>query len=213
MAVLFFFCWYYPIGLYRNAELSDDTTLRGFKMFLFIWIYLLFTTTFTYLSTAGLESVDTAGSITSMIFNLLLIFCGVLVRKDAMPGFWHFLYRVNPFTYLVSGILSTGIARADVSCAANEYVSFAPPADQTCGTYMAPYIARSGGYLLDPAATDACRFCRLASTDAYLQNVDAPYGEAWRNFGLMWVYVGFNVVGAMALYWVMRVPKRAGAKK
>lgn len=76
MAVLFFCCWYYFIGLYRNAELSDDTTLRGFQMFLFIWIYLLFTTTFTYLITAGLESVDTAGSITSMIFNLLLIFCG-----------------------------------------------------------------------------------------------------------------------------------------
>ncbi|KAK0638318.1 ZEB2-regulated ABC transporter 1 [Lasiodiplodia hormozganensis] len=213
MAVLFFFCWYYPIGLYRNAELSDDTTLRGFKMFLFIWIYLLFTTTFTYLITAGLESVDTAGSITSMIFNLLLIFCGVLVRKDAMPGFWHFLYRVNPFTYLVSGILSTGIARADVSCAANEYVSFAPPANQTCGQYMESYIARNGGYLLDPAATDACRFCRLAGTDAYLQNVDAPYGETWRNFGLMWVYVGVNVVGAMALYWVMRVPKRGRTKE
>lgn len=129
-----------------------------------------------------------------------------------MPGFWHFLYRVNPFTYLISGILSTGVARAAISCAANEYLAFSPPANQTCGDFMQDYIARNGGYLLDPAATQACRFCRLDSTDVYLEGVNAPYAEAWRNFGLMWVYVGFNVIGALALYWAVRVPKVKKAK-
>jgi ATP-binding cassette subfamily G (WHITE) protein 2 (PDR) len=76
MAVIMFFSWYYPIGLYRNAEPTDSVTERSGLMFLFIWAFLLFTSTFTDLVVAGVETAETAGNIAQLLFSLTLIFCG-----------------------------------------------------------------------------------------------------------------------------------------
>lgn len=76
MGVIIFFCWYYPIGLYRNAEPTDAVTERGGLMFLFILTFLLFTSTFTDLVVAGIESAETAGNVAQLMFSLTLIFCG-----------------------------------------------------------------------------------------------------------------------------------------
>lgn len=53
----------------------------------------------------------------------------------------------------------------------------------------------------------------MASTNEFLQSISAPYSEAWKNFGIMWVYIGVNVLGALALYWVFRVPKKIHSEK
>ncbi|KAH9430509.1 hypothetical protein MCOR02_007844 [Pyricularia oryzae] len=37
MAVIMFFCWYYPVGLERNAILADQVTERGALAFLYLW--------------------------------------------------------------------------------------------------------------------------------------------------------------------------------
>jgi len=76
MAVIMFFCWYYPIGLYRNAEPTGAVTERGGLMFLYIWSFMLFTSTFTDLVVAGIESAETAGNIAQLMFSMTLIFCG-----------------------------------------------------------------------------------------------------------------------------------------
>ena len=71
---------------------------------------------------------------------------------------------------------------------------------------MKPYIKMAGGYLQNPNATDNCSFCPLSDTNAFLSSVTVDFADAWRNFGLMWVYIIFNVVGALVLYWLVRVP-------
>ena len=72
---------------------------------------------------------------------------------------------------------------------------------------MSAYIDKAGGYLKDPSATDQCTFCSLSSTDTFLAQVSSHYSDAWRNFGLMWVYIVFNIVAAVGIYWLARVPK------
>ena len=47
MAVVIFFCWYYPIGMYRNAIPAHQVHERGGLMFLFVLVFMLFTSTFT----------------------------------------------------------------------------------------------------------------------------------------------------------------------
>jgi len=76
MGVIIYFTWYYPIGLYRNAEPTDAVTERGALMFLFIWTFMLFTSTFTHFIIAGIESAETAGNLANLMFSLTLIFCG-----------------------------------------------------------------------------------------------------------------------------------------
>ncbi|KAL2859549.1 ABC drug exporter AbcA [Aspergillus pseudodeflectus] len=212
MSVIMFLCWYYPVGLYRNAEPTDAVTLRGAQMWLFIWTFLLFTSTFAHFMIAAFDNAENAGNLGNLLFILCLLFCGVLATPDQFPGFWIFMYRVSPFTYLVSGMLSVGLANTLVTCADNEYLHF-DPANGTCGEYMEPYRAANGGYVLNEGATADCSFCPIRDTNTYLATVSASYGDVWRNWGLMWVYIVFNIVAACGLYWYVRVPKKTDVKK
>jgi ABC-type multidrug transport system permease subunit len=147
------------------------------------------------------------------MFSLCLIFCGVLASPDSFPHFWIFMYRVSPFTYLVSGLLSSGLARSYVQCAQNEFVRFDSPQDSTCQQYISDYQSVAGGYLRDPNATSGCEFCSIETTDAFLTRLSVNYDDAWRNFGILWAYVIFNIFAALALYWLVRMPKTKRDKK
>ncbi|KAJ5658792.1 ABC multidrug transporter C [Penicillium longicatenatum] len=206
-AVLIFVCWYYPIGLYRNAEPTDAVHERGALMFLLIWTFLLFTSTFAHMIIAGIELAETGGNLANLFFSLCLVFCGVLATPSQMPGFWIFMYRVSPFTYLVSAMLSTGVSGTDVVCGSVEYLNFNPPSGETCYQYMSDYMTSYGGYLQFPNATSDCSFCSMKSTDTYLAQVGSYYSDAWRNFGFMWIYIIFNIFMAVFIYWLARVPK------
>ncbi|KFY53333.1 hypothetical protein V496_07698 [Pseudogymnoascus sp. VKM F-4515 (FW-2607)] len=211
MAVLIFFCYYYPIGLYRNAQPTDAVTERGGLMFLFIWQFLLFTSTFTNMVIAAIETAETGGNIANLMFMMTLVFCGVLASPNVFPRFWIFMYRLSPFTYLVDGMLSVGVANAAVVCAENELLHFEPAGNKTCLEYMSTFISGAGGKVLNPSATSECSYCALDSTNQFLAGISSSYGNRWRNFGLLWVYIIFNAVMALVLYWLVRVPK--GAKK
>lgn len=41
MSFILFVSWYYPIGLYRNAEASHAVVERGVTMFLLMWVYMV----------------------------------------------------------------------------------------------------------------------------------------------------------------------------
>ena len=211
MAVVMYFCWYYPIGMYHNA--TDNLHERGALMFLLIFMFLIFTSTFAHMVIAAIEDAETGGNIANLMFSLCLVFCGVLASPTALPGFWIFMYRVSPFTYLVSAVLSTGLANANVTCASNEYLTFDPQPGKTCAQYMQPYITGAGGYLQNPEATTDCSFCTTSSTNTFLASIGIDYNTAWRNFGIMWAYVVFNVVAALFLYWLARVPNKFGKKR
>ncbi|GFF23501.1 ABC transporter CDR4 [Aspergillus udagawae] len=212
MAFLIFVCWYYPIGLYRNAEPTNSVHERGALMFLLIWAFLLFTSTFAHMMIAGIELAETGGNLANLLFSLCLIFCGVLATPQSLPGFWIFMYRVSPFTYLVSGMLSTGVSGTNAVCDDVEFLHFDPPGNLTCKDYMSDYISLRGGYLENPSATSDCTFCTISSTDTFLAAVSSYYKDAWRNFGIMWAFIIFNIFAAVFIYWLARVPKGKRSK-
>ncbi|EUC42194.1 hypothetical protein COCMIDRAFT_104159 [Bipolaris oryzae ATCC 44560] len=212
MSVLLFLCWYYPIGLSHNAEATDSTALRGAQMWLFVWTFLMFGSTFAHFMIAASDTAENAGNTGNLLFTLCVIFCGILATPEQMPRFWIFMYRVSPFTYLVGGMLAVGVADSSVTCAANEYLRF-DPVNGTCGEYMAQYQAMAGGYVQNPSATANCAFCPMGDTNVFLKTVHADYSLVWRNFGLMWVYIVFNVFAACGLYYWARVPKRPTIQK
>lgn len=207
MAVIVFICWWFPIGLNANARLSNAEHSRGTLAFLFIWTFMLLCSTFAHLMIAGITNSETACNIGNVFAAIMLLFCGILSGPKAMPGFWLFAYRINPFTYLVEGLLGVGLAKIPVTCSEAELLQFEPAGNTTCGEYMSPFIAAAGGTLLNPDATDTCRYCTLSTSDAVLSSLGVDYDNRWRNWGLMWVFIMFNVVMAIFQYWLMRVPK------
>lgn len=212
-ATLLYFCWYYPIGLYNNAAVTDSVAERGALMWLFIVAFLLFSSTFAHMVIAGVDTAETGGNIANLMFSLTLIFCGVLAGPSQFPGFWIFMYRLSPFTYLVEGMLSTAVKDAAVECLDVDYLRFPPPAGQNCEAYLGQYIEASGGYLLDGQSTTNCSMCPLSRTNDFLRQVSINPNNSWRDFGIMIVYIVFNVFAALALYWLIRMPKNKKDKK
>ncbi|KAH7235656.1 ABC-2 type transporter-domain-containing protein [Fusarium tricinctum] len=212
MAVIMYFAWYYPVGLYNNASDAGQTTERGALMFLLLLAFLIFTATFSTMIIAGFETPEGGANVANLLFMLCLIFCGVLATKESLPRFWIFMYYVSPFTYIVGGMLATGVANTDVICAANELVPLEPPNGSTCVEYMGDYIKAVGGYFVDPDATENCQFCTIEKTNTYLAGVNIDYADRWRNFGVLWIYIAFNIVAALFIYWLARMPKNSFKK-
>lgn len=132
-----------------------------------------------------------------------------MVPKGDLPGFWIFMYRVSPLTYLISTLLSTSLAGTEVECSDLELLRFQSPEAITCGDYMEPFMGQAGGALKNSSAIGLCEFCPLRSTDDFLQQFDVAYENRWRDYGIMWGYIVFNIGAAVFLYWLMRVPKKS----
>jgi ATP-binding cassette, subfamily G (WHITE), member 2, PDR len=211
MAIFCFLVWFYPVGLYRNMEPTDSVDIRSFHTLLLVLVTFLFASSLAHLLIAGAPSEEVAGAFATLLSIMLYAFCGILAGPSSLPGFWIFMYRVNPFTYLVSSFMSTTLGQAPAHCADAEFQHFAP-ANGTCLEYMQQYMSMAGGYLRDEQAIDQCSYCQIDSTNQFLQRINANWDTRWRDFGLLWVYVAFNVAGAMFLYWLCRVPKGKKAK-
>ena len=100
-----------------------------------------------------------------------------------------------------------------VTCSEAETSIFNPPSGQTCQDYMAPYLTQAPGTLQNPMATSDCRYCALSVADQYLESSNIYWSERWRNFGLIWVYVVFNIAVATFLYYFFRVRTSSGKSK
>jgi ATP-binding cassette, subfamily G (WHITE), member 2, PDR len=168
----------------------------------------LFASSFAHVLIAGSPGEEVAGSLATLFTILMYAFCGILAAPSSLPRFWIFMYRVNPFTYLVSSFMSATLGEAPAFCASNEFLNFDSPEGKTCGEYMQSYISMAGGYLTDPQATGTCNYCQLSSTTEFLLNINVDFGDRWWHLGILFVFIVVNVVGAFGLYWLCRVPRK-----
>ncbi|PWY89778.1 ATP-binding cassette transporter [Aspergillus heteromorphus CBS 117.55] len=198
-SVIAYACYYYPI--YGANQASHRQGL----MLLFVIQFYVFTSTFAALVISALPDAETGGSIATLMFMMALTFNGVMQPPQALPGFWIFMYRVSPLTYLIAGITATGLHGRAIQCATEEMSVFNPPSGQTCGEYMSQYLQTAAGQLYNPTATQGCQYCQLQNADQYLASSEIYYVQRWRNFGIGWAYVGFNIMGTVALYYMFRV--------
>ncbi|KAF2014159.1 ABC-transporter [Aaosphaeria arxii CBS 175.79] len=201
MGILVFACYYYPIFTSDGIQSSERQGL----ILLYMIQFFVFGSTFAHALIAGLPDAETAGNIATFLFSMCLVFNGVMQPPQALPGFWIFMYRVSPFTYWISGVASTGSADRVVNCASNELAVLDPPSGQSCGEYLSPYASAAGGQLLNPDATSQCQYCPLTISDQFLGSVAISYHDRWRNFGIFWAYIVFNIFIAVLFYYCFRV--------
>jgi ABC-type multidrug transport system permease subunit len=201
LGIVVFASYYYPIYTTDGIQSSE----RQGIILLFCIQFFIFGSTFAHALIAGLPDAETAGNIATFMFSLTLVFNGVMQPPQALPRFWIFMYRVSPLTYWVSGVASAGLAGKPVVCADNELAVLNPPTGQSCGTYLADYVKQAGGNLLNPTAMQNCRYCALSTSDQFLSSVAIKYDTRWRDFGIVWAYVVFNVFAAVCFYYFFRV--------
>jgi ABC-type multidrug transport system permease subunit len=135
-----------------------------------------------------------------------------LASPTQLGKFWIFMYRVSPFTYLVSAVLSTGLSGSKAVCSDIELLKLDPPSGQNCGSYLNQYAVDYGAHLQNPNATEGCEICSIQTTDQFLEALSIYFDDHWRNVGLLFVYIVVNIFGALLLYWLIRVPKKWSRK-
>jgi ATP-binding cassette subfamily G (WHITE) protein 2 (PDR) len=70
---------------------------------------------------------------------------------------------------------------------------------------MANYTLMAGGIVYNPNTTLNCESSSITDTNVFLGALSSECSERWRNFGLMWVYIVVNMLGAIFVYWLVRV--------
>lgn len=199
-AILIWACFYYPIVGIQSSE-------RQGLVLLFCIQLLLYASSFAQMTVAALPDSQTAASIVTLLVIMSLTFCGVLQTPGALPGFWIFMYRLSPFTYWVSGIVSAQLHDRVVDCSATETAMFSAPSGQTCGEYMQDYLTQAPGRLQNPDSTSDCQYCPLQVADQFMAGSEIYWDDRWRNFGILWAYILFNTFIAVSTYWAFRVKK------
>lgn len=116
------------------------------------------------------------------------------------------MYRVSPFTYWIGGIVGTELHGREITCATREANIFNPPSGMTCGEYLQPLLEQAGS-LANPDATSQCRYCTVTTADQLLAASGIFWSQRFRNFGIMWAYIAFNMFMAVMLYYLFRVKR------
>ncbi|KAF4947363.1 hypothetical protein FSARC_13984 [Fusarium sarcochroum] len=204
--ILMFATFYYPI-------VGVQSSARQGLVLLFMIQLMLYASSFAQMTIAAFPDALTASGIVTLLVLMSLTFCGVMQAPTALPGFWIFMYRVSPFTYWVAGIVSTELGGRAISCSVDETSIFDPPTNRTCGEYLADFLRTAPGQLQNPDATEQCQYCSLTNADQFMAGSNIYYSERWRNFGIVWAYIAFNIFIAVFSYYVFRVKKWSFGKK
>ncbi|KAA8647011.1 hypothetical protein EYZ11_000144 [Aspergillus tanneri] len=187
-AVIFFLPLYYIPGFQAASSRA------GYQFFM-ILITEFFAVTLGQMIAALTPNSFIAAQINPPITILFSLFCGVMVPKPQIPKFWRvWLHQLDPFTRIVSGMVTTELYGRPVVCRPNEYNHFQAPPGQTCGEYMQPFFDRGGlGYLAENA-TQACKYCAFKVGDQFYQTFTMNFDHRWRDLGIYIAYIGSNLI-------------------
>ncbi|KAG1807446.1 ABC-2 type transporter-domain-containing protein [Suillus subaureus] len=196
---LFFLCWYWTVGFATNRA--------GYTYLMYGVVFPLYYTTIAEAVGAMAPNAVIASLLFSTVFSFVVIFNGVLQPFRAL-GWWKWMYRVSPFTYLVEGLLGQAIGGQLINCASDELVPINPPSGLSCAAYMDPFISSAGGYLTNPDATTECLYCPYRTTDQFMfSSFNILDSHHWRNTGIVLGIVVFNVCAIFAFTYIFRIRK------
>lgn len=205
-AVLYFFCFYYTVGL-------PTATNRAGPVFLIMLLY-----EFIYTGIGQFIAAYTPNAVAATLVNPLIIFtlvgfCGVIVPYSQLQNFWkYWLYYINPFKYLTGSLLTFTTYDVQVNCLESEFAVFNPVANQTCGEYLGSYLQNmgQGANLTNPEALMDCRVCQYKTGQDFLRTVNLPeFYYGWRDTGIVALYV---LSGYGCVYLLMKLRTKATKK-
>lgn len=187
-SVVFFLPLYYMPGF----QVASDRA--GYQFFIILTTEL-FSVTLGQMIASLTPSMFVSSQFDPFLMIVFSMFCGVTIPAPQMPRFWSaWLYQLDPFTRLISGMVTTALHELPVKCTQAELNTFTAPDGQTCGEYMQPFFSRGGlGYIADNA-TSACEYCAYAVGDQYYEQLGMSFDNRWRDLGIYIAFIGSNLV-------------------
>ncbi|KAA8646438.1 hypothetical protein EYZ11_000293 [Aspergillus tanneri] len=204
-AVWYFLCWYYCTKLPHNSNKAGATF---FIMLIYEFVY----TGIGQFIAAYAPNPTFAALVNPLVISTLVLFCGIFVPYAELNAFWkYWLYYLNPFNYVVAGMLTFDIWDSKVTCSENELAIF-DPANGTCAEYLKDYIAKAGRSinLINPDARSNCRVCQYKRGSDFLRTLNINhYYYGWRDVGIS---VIFAISGYALVFGLMKLRTKASKK-
>ncbi|KAI1651187.1 ABC-2 type transporter-domain-containing protein [Daldinia loculata] len=186
-SVIFFVPLYYIPGF------QTESSRAGYQYFM-VLITELFSITLAQCIAALSPSPFVASQFDPFIVITFSMFCGVSIPAPQMPAFWRsWLYQLDPFTRLIGGTVTTALDDLQVNCRPWELNSFTAPEGQTCGEYMAPFLEKGAGYIVDNA-TSLCQYCAYKVGNEFYEPLGFKFDYRWRDLGIFLAFVGSNLI-------------------
>ena len=66
---------------------------------------------------------------------------------------------------------------------------------------MQAYVSQAGGYV-QTGADGLCEVCQYATGDEFGRQFSVYYYNIWRDFGIMWAFIGFNFAVVFLATWL-----------
>jgi ABC-type multidrug transport system permease subunit len=187
---LFFLPWYFAVGFWHGFSESDRAS-RGAYQWLMIMLFEMWWSTFGQVMSALSPNAQTATTFSTLFASFVITFNGVLQPLRQLNNFWHWMYYLSPFTWLISGLMSNSVSGTKIVCSTTEINIFNPPSGQTCLEYAGTFI-QNAGEIYNPNATTNCQYCRYSIADQYLATVNMSY-------------VIFNATMVVVAFWLTKV--------
>lgn len=189
-------CFYYTVGFPSDSN-------RAGPVFLLMVIYEFMYTGIGQFVAAYAPNAIAASLINPLVITMLTNFCGVMVPYPQITEFWRYwMYYLNPFTYLMGGLLTFTLWGKEVTCKESEFAIFDPPSGQSCQEYLSTYLQGLGrsANLVNPDAMAGCRVCQYRSGNDYLATVNIrSYSQGWRDIGIcvLFAFSSYGLVYAL----------------
>ncbi|GAA6062867.1 hypothetical protein JCM10212_000789 [Sporobolomyces blumeae] len=201
-AIAFYLLFYFPIGFNTSSD-------RAGYAFAMILATELFAVTLGQAVAALAPTIYSAAMTNPFLLVIFSLFCGVTVPPNVMPSFFSsWLYYLDPFTWIIAGLVPNELHDLPVVCKESEFSIFSPPAGRTCGDWVAAYIEIAGGYVNNPDATSNCQYCTYASGEDFMRPLGLSWDKRGSSIGYFVCYIVFNCFVTVVASRYLRYAKR-----
>ncbi|EAS31144.3 ABC transporter [Coccidioides immitis RS] len=185
-------CFFLP--LYYIPGLQSASSRAGYQFFM-ILITEFFAVTLGQTISALTPSTFIAMLLNPPVIIIFFLFCGVSIPRPQIPKFWRvWLYELDPFTRLMSGMIVTELHDRPVTCKPEELNRFVPPPGQDCFSYMKEFFANGGPGYLVKNATDICEYCAYKVGDQFYKPFGMEFSNRWRDLGIFLCFIASNLI-------------------
>ncbi|THH33132.1 hypothetical protein EUX98_g1017 [Antrodiella citrinella] len=204
-AFIYWVLMVWPMGFGKGAAGTNGNGLQ----FLVVLFVELFGVTLGQFIGAISPNIQTAALFNPFLGLILTQFCGVTIPFPTMAKFWRsWLYQLDPYTRVLSAMLSTELHGLEITCKPDEFIPFHPPSGQSCQQWAGEFVNNFGGYLNNVNATSDCQYCQYRVGDQFFVPLNIEYDNRWRDTFIMFCYFIFNVLATILASRLLRYAKR-----
>ncbi|CAK5280362.1 unnamed protein product, partial [Mycena citricolor] len=203
-AIVYWLLMVYPIGFGQGSAGQNG---NGFQLLVTIFM-MLFGISLGQLVAAISPSVQVAALFNPFLTLVLSTFCGVTLPHTSNSLWWTWLYQLVPYTRGISSMVVTELHGLPIRCNSDEFSIFNPPSNNTCVQWAQDFINIAGGYLDNPSATSACRYCQYKVADEFYTPLGMSFSNRWRDVFIVLVFAVFNIIATVIASRFLRYAKR-----